>query len=335
MIVVYPMLTSKNVSTLVLPGICKALERLILIYDMESVAKRSGLGNLIGTAIKIAEADRVSEVTFKPREPEYDDSTEDPYEEKEKNPRGGSKKGTKEVADQLTQGTSFELSSTKIMSIEPTWVEVKSGLGTSIIGIKVIPFSVKPSQNMGTMMFSDSLQKSFDLYFLGMKRKLQKSVYSFIRYLKSVLPGGFGTDLTGDPEKDIIMASTKYKSNTFALLSLADLEKDDLFHSAGGVSKLFYLGWSSILIADDVNKVMTCCMKQFGGLCTQISYSQLYANFGREHQKVYEDMDDLKKTTTPFFRNKVKPAKLFSEQLIAEKMSKYSGYSDCVFCDEE
>lgn len=334
MIVVYPMLTSKNVSTLVLPGICKALERLILIYDMESVAKRSGLGNLIGTAIKIAEADRVSEVTYKPREPEYDDTTEDPYDKKEpKEPRG--KKAPREIADQLTQGTSFELSSTKIMSIEPTWVEVKTGLGTSIIGIKVIPFTVNPSQNMGAMMFSDSLQKSFDLYFLGMKRKLQKSVYSFIRYLKSILPGGFGTDLTGDPEKDIILASTKYKSNTFALLSLADLEHDNLFHTAGGVSKLFYLGWSSILIADDVSKVMTCCMKQFGGLCTQISYSQLYANFGREHQKVYEDLDDLKKTTTPFFRKKVKPAKLFSEQVISEKMTKYSGYSDCPLCDEE
>ena len=43
-ILVYPMLTSKTVSPAIIPGIAKALEQYILIYQMDSVVSRtSGL----------------------------------------------------------------------------------------------------------------------------------------------------------------------------------------------------------------------------------------------------------------------------------------------------
>ena len=41
MIVVYPMITSKTINPNVLPGICKALEKYVLVYELEDLLKKT------------------------------------------------------------------------------------------------------------------------------------------------------------------------------------------------------------------------------------------------------------------------------------------------------
>jgi hypothetical protein len=330
MILVYPMLTSPNVSSLVLPGVCKALERLVIIYDMNKIASSSGLGNLLNIGIKTGVA---AKPLFRSKNEYFmieagNKGTKDEDEEEEIK--------IKDVGKELAGKKGFNMPSSfeKIISMEPTWIEWTGATGTRIIGIKVIPVAANADENMGSLMMNDATLRGFDTFITGIKRKFLRVIYGVLRYAKTHLPGFWSTDLTGDPEKDVIFASTKYKKNIFCLLSLADLENDKMFHQAGGMSRLFYLGWNSILVADDVNKELTCCIKQFDGLCSKLSYSTLYANFGKEHSKVYADMDEIKKNTNPFFRSRFKPTKLFSESLASEKLEKYKSASECVDCEE-
>ena len=43
MIIVFPMLADENVSQNALPGICKALERFVMIYELDAIMKITGL----------------------------------------------------------------------------------------------------------------------------------------------------------------------------------------------------------------------------------------------------------------------------------------------------
>ena len=57
MIVIYPMLTSGSVSPNVLPGIVKAVEKYILLYNTDQVLRDAGgskAGKIISTGAKIA-----------------------------------------------------------------------------------------------------------------------------------------------------------------------------------------------------------------------------------------------------------------------------------------
>ena len=124
-----------------------------------------------------------------------------------------------------------------------------------------------------------------------------------------------------------MFASTKYKEDVFCLLSQQDIQKDEAFKDAGGVSKLFNLGWNSILVNDDVNKRTNFCMKEFGGLCSSVPHGYIHASFGKENQKVYEKMEDIQKVTSPFFKTSVNAHKLlFKESLVEQEISGYLNY---------
>ena len=45
-------------------------------------------------------------------------------------------------------------------------------------------------------------------------------------------------------------------------------------------------------------------MKQFGGVCSTIPYSFIFASLGREHGQVYKDMEEAQRSAGPFFRKK-------------------------------
>ena len=47
MIAVYPMLTTSDVQSHVLTGVCKVLERFVILYDMDSIARKFNLGKAI------------------------------------------------------------------------------------------------------------------------------------------------------------------------------------------------------------------------------------------------------------------------------------------------
>lgn len=342
MIAVYPMLTTSDVQSHVLTGVCKVLERFVILYDMDAIAKRFNLGKalVIGGQAAAAGA-KLSGAMLRAKRESYRLT-----KEQQQLPFDGTKANAKPMEDdddkvdtKIDFGKSVKtmdvtFPKNEALSVEPTWVMLSTPTGTKILGIKVIPYPIESSEELGRMLMTDLSLKKLDTFMYGTHRKLVKILYALARGVLKKIPLAPSVDntISGDPEKDILFASTKYKHNVFCLLNSQDLEKDIAFRNAGGISKLFKLGWNSIIINDDVNKKTNFCMTQFGGLCSSVSHSYLFASFGKENAKVYEKMEDIQKVTSPFFKNKIKPAKLFGESISSEKLLKYSDYSECPAC---
>lgn len=323
MIVVYPMLTTQNISSHVLPGICKALERFVLIYDIDHIAKMSKLGKILTIGGQIAKNKLgVGEsLLFE---------TDDEKREREK------RKDDIAYSLDLIKKNKVEIETppNNILSVEPTWVQVQTSFGTKILGIKVIPYPVKTETNLGDMLLADLSLDKIDTLMYKYTRNVFKAVYALARGFAHKLPFMSDKNLEGDPEKDILFASSKYKHNIFCLLSVQELENDEVFRKAGGISKLFNLGWNSIILVDDVNKKASFCMKEFGGLCTSIPYSYLFSGFGKDAATAFKSMDDLQKINSPFFSKKINPSSIFSESIVENKIIKYSNSDDCKTCLE-
>jgi hypothetical protein len=362
MILVYPMLVSQNISSHVLPGICKVLERFVIIYDLDNIAKKFSLGKVtVGAQNASAGIQSLKTlagmIAMRARKESYDSTlldettavamTADELDKFLTKQRGNKinalpvdgtaereDKGSKSSVPRMNASMDVKFPDHDGLSVEPTFVIVNTQSGTKVIGIKVIPYPVKSTEELGSMLMSDMSLKTFDEFMYKNTRKIFRFLYGVARTLSDKIPFLGDKVITGDPEKDILFASTKYKNNVFCLLNQQDLENDEVFKKAGGVSKLFNLGWNSILINDDVNKKTSFCMKQFGGLCSSVPHSYLFASFGKEHLKVYEKMDDIQKVTSPFFKQKIKPSKIFSEMVAEFKKFKYSNNNECDGCEE-
>jgi hypothetical protein len=77
------------------------------------------------------------------------------------------------------------------------------------------------------------------------------------------------------------------------------------------------------MIADDVNKKVTFCMKEFGGVCSVVPYGFVYSSLGRDHSKVFEDLEDVKRSASPFFRMTARRTKVFGETVAYNQLTKY------------
>lgn len=205
------------------------------------------------------------------------------------------------------------------MSIQPTWCTATSRRGSQVIGIKVVPHAVRSVPFVRQLLQDNSLS-FFDRFLARYERDITRMFYSITRKL----PFFRNTPLKQDPFEDIIYARSKYGKNIFCLLNLASLENDDMFRSQGGVDRLKRLGWNSLLIADDITKRIVFCMKEYGGLCEVTHYSFIYSSFGREGKEAYEKLEDLKKSTSPFFSQKASASKLFGESLANEYKERFS-----------
>ena len=90
----------------------------------------------------------------------------------------------------------------------------------------------------------------------------------------------------------------------FVCFSKLDFDEEEMLSNPGMVQKLHKLGWASMVVTDDVNKEVTFCMKQFGGVCSKVPYSFIFASLGKEHHQVYQDIEDANRSAGPFFRKK-------------------------------
>jgi hypothetical protein len=137
-----------------------------------------------------------------------------------------------------------------------------------------------------------------------------------------------GNVVTGDIRKDILHNRTNYsfqtrnKSDIFVCLSTHDVT-DDFFQSAGGISKLFKLGWTSIIIADDVNRVAHFCMEEYRGQCVSLPYAVLYNTFSS--MQVYDSLNDAKQAAGALFKVKAGISKINQNLLASKKLAKYRG----------
>jgi hypothetical protein len=306
------MLVSENTNMNMLPPICKILEKYILVYRMEDV-----LSYMRGISIPLALApfaktkeslqveqmmgpnDEPAGIYMKKAEKER---IKRELEKRQKKSDDTSKEDDK-VKDRLQKA---ELGTVNIdtprndkdITLEPTWVKMSHPkLGSIIVGVKVVPFKVSSEYNYIHYLLNDINSNTIEKMIEVTKRKFIRIFWSIARKLPFM-----SKTLTGDPSKDVFFAETVHRHNVFCLFNYLDLEKSDLMNSTSNVQKLFDLGWNSIILADDVNKRVTFCMKEFHGMCSTVPSNYLTSSFGKDYQKVFDDMADVRKSASPFFR---------------------------------
>ena len=341
MIVVYPMLTSASVSPNVLPGIIKAVEKYILIYNIDSVLKTAGAtsaGNIIATgaaAIGHAAGGRVggeltAAVANRIINADKDNTMEDgdPIVEaptyKQTATGGGSKKimikvdpGKKDFKEPITMPKSdfrpsLDIPRGDAISLEPTWVHVTTKRkGLQLLGVKVVPFRVKSAAGITALMSQDNQMKYMDYLSKKYGRGIIRVLFRIMQRMK--IPRIHDKALTGDPRKDLLLGQTQYRDNMFMCLSQMDLENENLFATPRGIQKLHKLGWASMIIVDDVNRRTTFCMKEFGGVCSVVPFNFMFTSVSKDMNQAYEDLEDIKRSSGPFFSMKTNRRRAFSE----------------------
>jgi len=284
------MLVSNNVQSNILPGISKVLEKFVLIYKMDEIIKEAN---------KIAKGKRILRAgnKLKLKEDENIESDSIISEQGKKGAAipiqvvGGAPAGKPEKRDVGT--VKIDTPNFGAISLEPTWVKIDTLGGTRLVGVKVIPFPVQSDANRG--------------------------IWAAIRTAHiPFMP----VTISGDPRKDIIWARTVHKTNIFLVMNLLDLGTE-FFEKTDRIKWLYRLGWSSFAVTDDINKRVYFCMKEFNGLCSAVQYNFMYTSIGSEHGRVFNDLEDIKKSASPFFKLKTKATSLVGSQMALGKKTRY------------
>jgi len=313
MIYTMPMITSPNISANLLPGLCKITEKHLLIYRIDDIVKgirKSGkLVKLAAVASVVATGAYLLKKLddLKKNEPGVH------VNEAASPVTTAVKSAISLMSKPSGKRANIETPNVNLLSLEPTWVHIESNKGPTMLGIKVIPFPLSSTSKFTDLISSD----------LNLKNSSAK-IQSFTRKIKSKLMTSFArkatrskefNNLAEDPFKDVILGDTLYGKDIFLTFNKMDLE-DDLTQSSAKLSKLQSLGWTSFILCDDISKRAYFCMKEYKGLCSLINYQLIYSAFGAGALKVYQDLEDVKKSS-PFFRQmNVKSSKLLGESYV-------------------
>lgn len=328
MIVVFPMLTSSTVSSNIQPGICKMLEKYIIVNNIDNllkqIKKRADVER-IGANLKLKESVVVEGYTI--LNEETDEEKKKREAKSSKGGKGGGSKiqinvGGKGGGGKPTTSVGDAPRMQQTLSLEPTWVKIDTPDGATVLGVKVMPFPVGSDERLIHLMMSDrQLKFAKKLY----TKYMRQAVRAAMRILRTVgkIVGYKGGELTGDPKKDVLFAMSENKNNVLTLLNYADIQDEEFLRDTGGIRKLFALGWRSFVLADDVNKRAMFCLHQFKGMCSIIPYSFVYASIGREHKEVYDDLEDVRKSGGAIFRMKTNVRKAFGEAMAQTRIDSY------------
>jgi len=225
-----------------------------------------------------------------------------------------------------------------ILSNEPTWQQVTDQEGNvTAIGVKVVPFIMDNDQSLIKLMTSDRYLKGMDKVVQMQSRKVLRFMFRLANYtwkktagllswtglVKKSLKKG---SLSQEWKTDIILQNTSFGKDMFILLNKLDL-KEDFTQQASGVKKLFGLGWTSFLVADDINKTVSFCMSTYKGMCSVLNYSFLYAD-SRSASQVYKDVEDMKSASGPLFRINRRKKAMITDDLAVQKMNQYTQLSE-------
>jgi len=208
MIILFPMLTSKSVSPHVIPGICKTLEKFVLVYKMNDILHAAGI---VGATFGTMKAAAASMLMFRQNEshqgkvdntplpgykppgktketPELPDasgfyqSDRDEFRSDERSRQGAEKN---EIARQKARAdvlgdlqadfgkVDINFPQTQTMTIEPTWVTLSTRRGTMVLGIKVIAFPIDSDTNIIKLMTTDLDKLGVGRYIEQYKRKVE------------------------------------------------------------------------------------------------------------------------------------------------------------------
>lgn len=252
----------------------------------------------------------------------YKQQVEKAKQEKEK----AEKQKEKELQTAITGVTM----NTQTSSIEPTYMEidriVQGEKVRDLIGVKVIPFKVNSTgdQELVNMMLYDQNLSKLDSFLVGMGRSIKRKMYDMYKEAIKRVPvvGGRGT-ITGNIRHDVIMAKTSFRQNIFLCVNKMELE-DEFFQNAGGVKKLFKLGWPSIIALDDAAKVGTFCMETYKGVCYNVPYNYMFRLLGKSESNIYDDISSVKKSSAGLFRKKTNIKKLVGESVANNRLNEFN-----------
>jgi len=292
------MLISENVNPDVIPGLAKSIENYILVYNTDKLIKQvnnsakhvvavgaSGAFSLgitvagamagaeihkngVGSLIKKGKKLLFREISISPNKPDYSN--------KPRTPAQALEKGVDDLTKKQFKGgvSKIEMPKLSQISIEPTWVQVQTEAGAKLLGVKVVPYTIK-TDSMVALLLNDSSLKLMPAIMKKYGRIVIRILLRVWKNIKKTLPGIKGAPITGDAKNDIVYANTEYRKDLFICLSKLDVEQTPLDQRPAVMSKLNQLGWASMMFADDVNKQMSYCMKEFGGVCSIIPYTHI------------------------------------------------------------
>ncbi len=336
MIVVYPMLTSDSISQNVLPGVCKALERFIIVYRLDTVLKRVDKQinikfNIVGKNIQVKEGTELLEVSKKGT---LDPKTAVLSRGDEPEDKGVKIKGYVDTSPSGKSEAKIDYPNKSDLTLEPTYITVNTKSGPALIGVKVLPFPIKTKGkvNVVELMENDRQMKAFLATMKGMGRYVIRFMHGAWRSTIGRFPLLTRT-ISGDPKKDIIYASSQFGVDTFILLNMMDI-KEAFLKSPSLVKKLHYMGWRSFAVSDEVNRRVSFCMKEFGGVCNVVPYSYLFSSLGGDQKRAFDDLEDVRKSTAAFFKQKIPRKKLLGEQLVNAKLDKINNLSEAEIVHE-
>jgi hypothetical protein len=336
MIRMFPLLIDSTISQNIIPGICKVLERYLIVYKLDDLIALDKFGGGVGSMITSSMGNILSHTVTGAipglkrgntnESIVLEDALDDKLQSMHKNNLKDKKKDEKSTETVQVRIDSHSIESS--LSLEPTWITFQSRVGTTLLGVKVIPIPIKNPQAYISQLMEDKGLKTFERIVLSTGNSIIRAFRSIMRNaLKRPLRalGVTFPEISGDPFDDIVLGKSKFGQNTMLLLNYANIKDDSVFMDSGGLDKLFALGWSSVLVADEVAKKLIFCMKEFYGHCSFVPYSFIYHAMGRDAMSAYENLESAKKSMSPFQQTKVDASKFFGESLIRKNMEKYIG----------
>lgn len=215
------------------------------------------------------------------------------------------------------------------LSLEPTWTKVDIETGgvkqSTLIGIKVTPIIVKSDSELALLMLYDKQLKALEYMAIKVGRSVIKAIIGIWNRFWRKIPI-FGSliapesTVSGDPRSDIIYSQSIFKNKVFCLINKSELG-DEFLKESKNINKLFKLGWKDIIIADDVNRRASFCMRPYKGMCSMLPYQMIYQSVGQS--RVYEDLEDLRKSSSSMFKVRKTFTKTISEGIVDNKMNDF------------
>lgn len=319
MIFMYPLLVSNTVSSNIIPGMCKSLEKFALAYRMNELSAMTE-----GFTVVNGE-DLLSEQKIRGGSNPASSAKAAAGLSKQLSGIRDQQKGLTPNSDEKRPeraSATFELATmnSDIVSVEPTFITIeveKNGAKIQrMIGVKVVPYSVTSDAGLAQLLTSDSAVSSLSSHLIAKGRAVQRMFWkAWNAAIRPIPIIGDPSSATGDPRHDILMARSKYGRHILVCMNYMDLQSE-FFRSEGPkkIDKLHRMGWDSLIFPDDVQKRVYYCMKEFKGVCSVVPYSMVYSSVGKLSAAAYENLEDVRKTTSPFFRNK----KVSTSQLMKE-----------------
>jgi hypothetical protein len=344
MIVIYPLLLSDTVSKNIVPGLAKVIERYLLIYKMDEIiqsAKSGGYRKRLkvqgGKLIIKEQDDDLWEPNSRTKPEPKKVKTPEEEESRRKEEELGLKKDReareKKKAEDNAKSATVDLGTMDMQSLsaEPTWVKIDVQTGdiktSELLGIKVVPVIVKSNEKLVRILMFDKNVKGLHGQILNLGRKIVRNLWKiWQRVWASVFLIGKGRGtVTGDARQDILLQKTIFShgknAKIFLSINFQDLDDELFFNNVASINKLFKKGWESFVVCDDVNRIAHFCMEEFKGMTSSLNYAMIYNTIGQF--KVYESLEDVKRSSSALFKRKMKTTKLMSAALAKQKLNKY------------